>query len=247
MIPALTITETSTEDIAVLRLGGSLDLPGATALLAAVTDLAGTGPRAIICDLLELQDTPEHHLLTVFPAAQRRLGTWFRHELFLTGASSSLGRSLDRLRVDRFVTVRATLADAVAAGRHRLTAAYHHLEMPPELSSPAVARRSLRALGEEGTTPWLHVAEVIISELAANAVRHVREPFAVDLAVRPSELLVGVTDSSRQEPILRPRRTGADGGRGIQLIAALSTSWGVRLVHDGGKTVWARIGAPAVA
>jgi len=241
MTSSLTITEFSAEDLTILRLGGRLDLSGTTALLGAVAGVTGAGHRAVICDLRDLQDTPQQHLLMVFPAAQRRLGAWFNHELFLTGVSPFLKRTLVNLGVDRYVTVEDTLPDALAAGRERLATDYHHLELTAERSSPAQARAYLRDLPKEPTAPWRDAAQVIVSELTSNVVRHVGGPFAVDVAVGRTQLLLGVTDASRQEPILRPPRTGALSGRGVQLVHALSDSWGVRLVHDGGKTVWAKI------
>jgi hypothetical protein len=76
-------------------------------------------------------------------------------------------------------------------------------------------------------------------------VQHVHQPFTLSLTLTAAHVTVAVTDGSRKEPILRPRQVTANDGRGIQLVHALSDSWGVRLIHHGGKTVWARVGVAA--
>jgi hypothetical protein len=81
----------------------------------------------------------------------------------------------------------------------------------------------------------------VATELVANSVLHVGRGLTLSMARRDDQLLVAVTDRSRDEPVLRPCRPAAVGGRGMQLIAGLSRQWGVRLVHPGGKTVWAAL------
>ena len=56
--------------------------------------------------------------------------------------------------------------------------------------------------------------------------------------------LYAVTDESRIVPVLPHPAACPGGGRGLHVVAALSRSWGVRLVHRRGKTVWARLPAP---
>jgi anti-sigma regulatory factor (Ser/Thr protein kinase) len=83
-----------------------------------------------------------------------------------------------------------------------------------------------------------------VSELAANAVTHTASGaggvFTVEV-LRPGagRALVAVTDGgSRSEPTVRPARDLAEGGRGLALVAALSSRWGY-CVAGQGRTVWA--------
>jgi len=242
----LAITTSLDGDATLLHLRGRLDLPGTAALLGAVRQAALDGCRAVVCDLEGLRDTPPHHLLTVFPAAQRRLGLWPDRELHVAAASPSITGRLVQLRIHRYVTLQSTLDDALGAVRAGRAVSRQQVHLTAEASSPRQARRCLDAFLAARRPPWADVAQVVVSELTGNVVRHVRRPFTLQLTLDASELLVGVTDGSRQEPVLRPHRVDADHGRGIQLVAALSRAWGVRLVPEAGKTVWARIGtAPA--
>ncbi|MDO0926542.1 ATP-binding protein [Streptomyces sp. TG1A-8] len=88
---------------------------------------------------------------------------------------------------------------------------------------------------------------LIVAELAANAVRHGRVPgrdFALRLVHRPAAALirVEVSDTHPALPVcLAPAPADADGGRGLLLVDALASRWGVTERTGPGKTVWAEL------
>jgi anti-sigma regulatory factor (Ser/Thr protein kinase) len=105
-----------------------------------------------------------------------------------------------------------------------------------------VARRfvteALRAWGRDGL---VDAAELVVSELVGNAIRHGRSRFRVSVATVAGGVRVSVTDPSPALPSLRSDDPhGATNGRGMHLVEALARSWGAES-HDGGKTVWAEI------
>jgi len=92
-----------------------------------------------------------------------------------------------------------------------------------------------------------------VSELAANAIAHTASGaggvFTVEVHwPAPGVAVVAVTDAggSREPAIRQPSEaTGphdlAEGGRGLALVAALSSQWGYRDIGGaGGRTVWAQ-------
>lgn len=85
-------------------------------------------------------------------------------------------------------------------------------------------------------------AQLVVSELATNAVRHAGSPFSVTTRVGESSVRVSVHDASRVEPTLRDDGPLVPSGRGVRLVAALSAKWGFELTADG-KTVWAELSA----
>lgn len=111
----------------------------------------------------------------------------------------------------------------------------------PVPESIRVARRflacTLRAWQEEAL---LADAELMVSELATNAVRHARSPFRVSLVRSGGSLRIAVDDLGAGVP--REIGQSADGvsGRGIALVAALSEHWGIDR-GEVGKTVWAEL------
>ena len=87
-------------------------------------------------------------------------------------------------------------------------------------------------------TDLIAAVEVLISELATNVVRHARTHFTVTVAWDGATLRVEVSDASPLTP--RPQlatHPDRESGRGLLLVDAIATAWGVDVRPDG-KTVW---------
>ncbi|GAB1821086.1 ATP-binding protein [Herbidospora sp. RD11066] len=89
-------------------------------------------------------------------------------------------------------------------------------------------------------------AQLIVSELSANAVRHTNsgEPggrFSVTLRIEGDELWMGVLDEGgRAEPEVCKADERAEGGRGLDLVDHLAETWGVH-GDERSRTVWATV------
>jgi anti-sigma regulatory factor (Ser/Thr protein kinase) len=81
---------------------------------------------------------------------------------------------------------------------------------------------------------------VVVSELATNAVVHARSPFSVAARRQSSGVRLSVQDLSTAEPVIRSYTPMAPSGRGLQLVADLTSNWGVETT-SAGKTVWAEL------
>ena len=79
---------------------------------------------------------------------------------------------------------------------------------------------------------------LVVSELAANAVRHTDGGLTVALERDDDAIRIAVTDTGRRLPVMVQRDQGALGGRGMLIVTKLARSWGHRSVA-GGKVVWA--------
>jgi anti-sigma regulatory factor (Ser/Thr protein kinase) len=108
------------------------------------------------------------------------------------------------------------------------------------------ARRRLRSdlsgLGVPESV--LDDAEVVVSELLGNSVRHAH-PIAggvllLGWKVTDDEVVIRVTDGGGGRGV-EPRETGpmADSGRGLHIIERLTSAWGVTEHAGGLRTVWA--------
>lgn len=120
-------------------------------------------------------------------------------------------------------------------------------EVAPDAGAPGAARAWCRAQlgdalpGGAGLDAGL-VSDVgvVLSELVTNAVRAGCGRLAVQLFVDEQRVRVVVIDDVGGVP--RQRQAGVDAvrGRGLQIVAGLSSGWGVLPVATG-KQVWAEL------
>lgn len=90
-------------------------------------------------------------------------------------------------------------------------------------------------------------AELAITELLANVVRHVPDRRCGLLVLRQeSGVRIEVTDAAPGLPALREPEDGlAEDGRGLLLVDAVTDRWGVVPHAQGGKTVWFELFGPS--
>ena len=127
---------------------------------------------------------------------------------------------------------------------------------PAQKISASVARGWLADLfgiwGEAGLLPSigtcdeLDVAQLLLTELVSNAIRHSDHSVTVTVRLMTQRLMVDVEDTSERMPIMRDLEDVAVEGRGLRLVDALATEWGVRLVEHG-KVVWFQLALPSAA
>ncbi len=111
-----------------------------------------------------------------------------------------------------------------------------------ELSVPSVPRsvahvRRFARLAAADVPSCLDVVELLVSEVATNAMIHGAGEVRVRVTVTGEVVRVEVDDDDPGIPVVRPPSPTAEGGRGLALVTALSRDWGT-LPRDGGKTVW---------
>jgi hypothetical protein len=82
--------------------------------------------------------------------------------------------------------------------------------------------------------------QLVVSELATNAVVHAGTPFSISVSSDGAVMRIEVSDWSAAPPVMRDGAVGALSGRGLRLVAAVSGNWGVEPGPDG-KTVWAEL------
>ncbi|MDI9829664.1 ATP-binding protein [Streptomyces sp. KAU_LT] len=87
--------------------------------------------------------------------------------------------------------------------------------------------------------------KLVASELVSNAARHARGSVVRIAVTRTARyrVRVAITDKSRDVPQLQVGDPLAETGRGLRLVDALSTNWGV-VPYPWGKQVWAEVTAP---
>lgn len=107
-----------------------------------------------------------------------------------------------------------------------------------------LAVQQLHEWGVTGSTA--EAAELVVAELASNAVLHGRVPgrdFEVRMERADDHVRIELADARGERRPLRSENPGEnpeEGGYGLLLVAALATAWGVR-DRTVGKTVWATV------
>jgi anti-sigma regulatory factor (Ser/Thr protein kinase) len=115
------------------------------------------------------------------------------------------------------------------------------LDLPASPRSVPAARRHARRTARQAGLPedTSDVLHLLVSELVTNAVVHARTDVRLHIVVTPEEIRVEVCDQADLQPRLRTHSASATTGRGLRLLGALASSWGVDELAAGGKMVWA--------
>lgn len=88
-------------------------------------------------------------------------------------------------------------------------------------------------------------AELVVNELASNAVIHAGTPFVVTVHRDGSQLLLTVEDGTSERPNLMTADATEARGRGLAIVNALSQDWGSDESLGTAKSVWASFALPA--
>jgi anti-sigma regulatory factor (Ser/Thr protein kinase) len=104
------------------------------------------------------------------------------------------------------------------------------------LDSVAEARLHVRRVLEDQPQELIDVAELLTSELATNAIIHAASGFELEIDVDRT-IRVEVRDAGGGRPAVLQAGPQDGSGRGLGLVQALSSAWGV-IPSSPGKTVW---------
>jgi anti-sigma regulatory factor (Ser/Thr protein kinase) len=100
---------------------------------------------------------------------------------------------------------------------------------------------SIRRHAGTGPGPDPADAALVVSELVANAIRAASPTVGVRLVADRDHLEIRVSDQAAGRPIPRTPDPTEPSGRGLMLVAALASEWGVTDIARQGKEVWARL------
>lgn len=115
--------------------------------------------------------------------------------------------------------------------------------LPADLTAPRQARAVIRhALVSWGLSALSADAELISSELVANAAEHAGTPIRLTISPHTEPngrrgILCQITDAVPAAPTPQPLPTDSERGRGLHIVAALATRSGLT-VNPLGKTAW---------
>jgi anti-sigma regulatory factor (Ser/Thr protein kinase) len=116
-------------------------------------------------------------------------------------------------------------------------------DLPPVPSSATKARQLARDQLAHCPADVTDTVALLVTELVTNAVVHARTDLCLGIEVVPPRVRLSVSDGSTRLPVVRHHATSELAGRGLALVDALASRWGVEST-DGGKSVWCEVLIP---
>jgi hypothetical protein len=246
-----TLTATSDNDGAVIVVAphGEWDWRLFLDLYTGLHKYLAEHPAALIVDLHDLTD-PTTASAPLWLTA-RRSGAAMRPPVEVAlclPPKIPLAVRLHRLGAKRFLPVYDTVPQARTAVVSGLPLTDRlQQRLPPEPKSAKLARLMVA----DACRAWhlahlLYPAQLVASELVANAAEHAHTDMLVTVSRRGTGLSVAVRDGSPVLPRLRPSAVAGgppgDGGRRLQIVHKAAVAWGALPTHDhAGKVVWASV------
>jgi anti-anti-sigma regulatory factor len=229
-------------DATVVRLGGVLGVDSSPVLRTAVLACLAAEPSMIVLDVAELRHDDDV-VLTVLPALAQHAAAWPGSAMTLAAAPPPLAAALDRMAVGRLVpvfpTTDAALADRAAgcaAGRPGAGERVR-VTLPPLPDATAAARHLVGRAGTRwGFEAVREIAELVVTELVSNVLRHAGTEMEVAAGRGHHRLHISVRDRGPGMPRLgggprvseapRPDWRGTRGGNnGTHVDAAARADW----------------------
>lgn len=117
-----------------------------------------------------------------------------------------------------------------------------HLEADPR--SSAAARRFV----EETLMRWeceglLDTVNLLVSELVTNSIVHAASAADIAVLLKPDAVRIEVTDHGQVVPTVKDADDSDTSGRGLAMVEALSSAWGI-VPNPDGKTIWFEVPRP---
>lgn len=116
---------------------------------------------------------------------------------------------------------------------------------PEQPESVPEARRFATDVLQDVTPEIRATVELLVSELATNCIRHTDSSFELTVIQLRHEIRVEATDYDAGKPTMRSPKPTDPSGRGLRIVDALATAWGVEHRSAQGKTVWFTVAVPA--
>ncbi|MDP9116801.1 MAG: ATP-binding protein [Actinomycetota bacterium] len=115
------------------------------------------------------------------------------------------------------------------------------VSLPASAEAPKLAREFVHTHRDGLTAEIIADAQLLVSEVVTNAVRHGRPDITLAMRLTPPGLAIVVADTGAALPVVpeAPPGLARPSGRGLLILDAVATAWGVTpSASRPGKAVW---------
>ena len=224
--------------ISVLDVHGALPAVAGAAREAVLARWARC-PGAVVCDLSAVTGPFETGAIALLASLGAEVRQWPGIPIGFVCPDRTLGEPLAGAAEGQHLLLRYDRASMWAALAGREASSTVSAVLAPEPASARAAREMVGdACTDWGAEAQIPTAALVTSELVSNAVVHAGTLMEVSFSRCGGQLRLAVRDDNPRAPA--PSVVGSEDshGRGLLLIAALCTSWGV-VPTSTGKVVWA--------
>jgi len=202
------------------------------------------GPRGVVCDLSAVLEGADPVAVEVLATAGRHVREWPGIPVAVACPDPRVREALEAHPVGGHLIVSASLFSAVTAVLATPTLAVEWLQLAPHPTAPRASREFVtRTLLDWRLGRAIPFATLVVSELVASS--SVNAGTAIDLSVAWNLGALRLTVRDHGPGLPRKGHSVLDlHGRGLNVVAGLSRSFGVIPTADGGKVVWAVLEAP---
>src|SRR5690349_10121298 len=221
-----------------VRVAGELDVAGAAVLRQTVLKCLADEPAAVVLDLRGLTSSDDA-ALTSLATLGRAAAAWPAIPLVAHSVTVALAARMQALSVTRSVLIVADAGAAAAALAEARGPGAMRIEFSSSHDLVMIRAAARRACQRAGGTDIADTLEVVVTELATNALCHAAGPRFVLISASSNHAHIAVRDRSGGAPEVRDADQD-EHGRGLRIVEALSAAWGTTPTRDG-KVVWATV------
>ena len=200
-------------------------------------------PRGVVCDLTRVVDASASGALRGLALNGRHPRDWPGVPLAVAGLGHRGGQALRLKPMGGHLMVTPSLRQALSMVLQASLPGVASMRLAPHPTAPRASRDFVsRTLLDWKLSKHIAATNLVVSELVTNAMTHAGTDIDLTVAEHREAIRIAVRDHSPELPVERPGGLG-EHGRGLTIVANLSSAWGVLPHTEGGKVVWAVLDA----
>jgi len=202
------------------------------------------GPRGVVCDLSAVLEGAEAAAVEVLATAGRHVRDWPGIPVAVACPDPRVREALRAHPLGGHLIVTVSLFSAVSAVLATPTLAIQSLHLAPHPTAPRASRDFVtRTLLDWRLNRVIPFASLVVSELVASSSTNAGTDIDLSVVWNLGALRLTVRDHGPALPD-QPHPVLDLLGRRLTVVAGLSRAFGVLPTADGGKVIWAVLGAP---